>query len=207
MPQNRRWTWLVMIPWQSADNWPDTRMLHVCMNLFLLKQNRTEQNTTQQKSLSGGGYLTGWQPAGSQTSARSGWSMMGTAPSGCWGTSPQISSLISVLKRTKTRNKSGGKERGGKREREDEEEENSQRVTTPFERTTFIDTMQITRWLTTDNWQIHACNFFIPTFSSLCHWASPAEASAPAAGTGCPPHSDATSVSLGQVSINHVSGG
>lgn len=206
MPQNRRWTWLVMIPWQSADNWPDTRMLHVCMNLFLLKQNRTEPNTTQQKSLSGGGYLTGWQPAGSQTSARSGWSMMGTAPSGCWGTSPQISSLISVLKRgKKTRNKSGGKERGGKRRKR------RRRWRIPSARNNTIWTYNLywhnANHTVTDNWQLHACDFFIPTFSSLCHWASPAEASAPAAGTGCPPYSDATSVSLGQVSINHVSGG
>lgn len=47
----------------------------------------------------------------------------------------------------KTKQKWGGKREVGREkegEREEEEEENSQRVITPFERTTFIDTMQIT---------------------------------------------------------------
>lgn len=153
MPQNRRWTWLVMIPWQSADNWPDTRMLHVCMNLFLLKQNRTEQNTTEES-------FWRWLPdrvTASRVPNISALWLVHDGNSTFWmlrNLSTNLQSNFGLKRkkeRKKTRNKSGGKERGGKREREDEEEENSQRVTTPFERTTFIDTMQITRWLTTDN--------------------------------------------------------
>lgn len=191
-------------------SWQLTWHTHVaCLHeSFFVKTepNRTEHNTTEES-------FWRWLPdrvTASRVPNISALWLVHDGNSTFWmlrNLSTNLQSNFGLKEKKKTRNKSGGKERGGKREREDEEEENSQRVTTPFERTTFIDTMQITRWLTTDNWQIHACNFFIPTFSSLCHWASPAEASAPAAGTGCPPHSDATSVSLGQVSINHVSGG